>query len=184
MAYPESEYQMIQELSGADENGNSKCIISIQPQRCDAEGNTTNTDEEYVTEKPIVKMFKQAGGYVLVDLVFSSMQDVDLRRTYSYLADFFTATNSTTDDELDFPLLVISFVPNSLQGEYFALGINPIFYALTPDDVTGEPNTIRMVFIYQDDPDEVPNFLFLRSDADELDKILEDDELEEESPRY
>lgn len=176
MAFPVSEFELIQEISGVDEFGNGKCTISIQPQRCDAEGTVVNTDDEFITEKPVVHLFKQAGGYVLVDFVFESVHDVDLQRMYAVLEDFFAATNSVSDDELDFPLFALSIVPNALEGRFFAIGFNPIFYALAPDDVCGEPKIIRMAFVCQDDPDVVPNFLFLQSDDEELEKIVADEE--------
>ncbi len=179
MSLPVSEYELIQAISGADERGYSKCVISIQPQRCDADGNVVNTDDEYVTEKPIVRVFRQAGGYVLVDFAFNSIHDADLRNMYAILEDFFAATNSSDDDDEDFPLLAITIVPHSLEGEYFAIGFNPIFYALTPDDPTGEPNIIRLVFVTQDDPDMVPNFLFLKSD-EEYENFISDDEEDDE----
>ncbi len=173
-----TEYDIIQAISGTDDNGFSKCTISLQPQRCDSDGHIVNTDEAYVTDKPVVNMFKQAGGYILLDLVFESVDDVDLVNIYGYLQDFFNADNSTSDDELDFPLFLLTLVPDSLNGEYFALGVNPIFYALAPDDVKGEPKILRMVFVAQDDSDEVPNFLFMKSDEEILDDILAGDEEE------
>ena len=176
MAFPVSEFELIQEISGVDEFGKGKCTISIQPQRCDADGNVVNTDDEFITEKPVVHLFKQAGGYVLVDFVFDSINDVDLQNMYAILVDFFAAINSASDDELDFPLFALSIIPNVLEGRFFAMGFNPIFYALAPDDVYGEPRIIRTAFVCQDDPDVIPNFLFLQSDEEELEKIIADEE--------
>lgn len=180
MSLPISEYDLIQAISGTDEHGYGKCVISIQPQRCDADGNVVNTDSEYVTEKPVVKVFRQAGGYMLVDFMFDSVYDADLRNIYAILEDFFAATNSSADDDEDFPLMALSIVPQSLNGEYFAIGFNPIFYALTPDDSTGEPRIIRLVFVAQDDPDMIPNFLFLKSDEEAYENIVADDDDGEE----
>ena len=174
-----SEYELIQAISGADEHGYGKCVISIQPQRCDADGNVVNTDDEYVTEKPVVQVFRQPGGYVLVDFVFDSVQDADLRNMYFILEDFFAASNSSDDDDEDFPLMSLSLVPQSLNGEYFAIGFNPIFYALTPDDFTGEPKIIRLVFVSQDDPDTIPNFLFLKSDEEAYENIVAEGDSDE-----
>ena len=173
-----NEYELIQAISGADEQGYGKCTISIQPQRCDIEGNTLNTDDEYITEKPVVQLCKQPGGFVLLDLIFESTDDVDLHRIYGYLQEFFSAENSVDDSVDDFPLFLLTIVPEALNGEYFALGINPVFYALTPDDVKGEPKIIRMLFIAQEKMDDIPNFLFLKSDEEELENILFGDEEE------
>mgnify|MGYP003304065129 CR=1 FL=1 len=184
MSLPFSEYDLIQAISGADTHGNGKCVVSIQPQRCDADGNIVNTDDEYITEKPVVHVFRQTGGFVLVDFVFDSVQDEDLRRMYALLEDFFAATNSSNDDDTDFPLLALTIVPNALNGEYFAVGFNPIFYALTPDDLTGQPNVVRLVFVSSEDDDEIPNFMFLQSDAEELESIMDDADGEPDTLYY
>lgn len=178
----QSEYDFIQAISGADIDGNGRCVVSIQPQRQNAEGKITDTDDAFETEKPVVEMCKQAGGWVMVDFIFNSVDDMDLHKMYSYLQCFFRASNSVSDDELDFPLLVFTFVPLEGEGEFFAVGINPIFYALTPEDSKGEPTIIRTVFKCQDEGDAVPNFLFLRADEEMLENIKnEDDEDYEDS---
>lgn len=176
-----NEYGLIQAISGVNEDGHGKCVVSLQAQRQDADGNVKNTDDELVIEKPVVQMFKQAGGYVLVDFVFDSVDDIELKEMYSYIQRFFQASNSTNDDETDFPLLLITLVPEEYKGKYFAVGINPVFYSLTPDDVKGEPTTIRLVFVTQVDDDLVPNFLFLQSDEEALDKMAKEDSEEDET---
>ena len=170
-----NEYDFVQAVSGTHEHGQGKCVVSLQAQRQDADGNIKDVDDEFVTEKPVVQMFKQAGGYVLVDFVFDSIYDVELNRMYSYVQQFFQASNSTDDDELDFPMLVVTFVPKEHDGEYFALGINPIFHALVPEDTKGDPTIIRLLFTAHVDPDLVPNFLFLKSNNEMLDKFMNDD---------
>lgn len=166
-----SEYDLIQAASGVDIDGYGKCTISVKQQRCDAEGVVKELDDEFITEKPIVQISKQVGGYILVDLIFDNIEDVDLRTIYLYLNRFFEASNSTDDDELDFPLLSLAIIPKELKGECWILGLNPIFYALTPADTNGEPRIIRMAFVKQDDPDALPNFLFLRSPEGELENL-------------
>ena len=126
-----------------------------------------------MTEKPIVQVFKQAGGFVLVDLIFNSIEDKDLKIVFAYLDRFFSSSNSITDDEEDFPLLTFTFVPREFNGAHWALGLNPIYYGLTPEDSTGEPRIIRMVFMAQEDTDALPNFLFLSSPESALRDIQE-----------
>ena len=166
-----SEYDLIQAMSGADENGEGRCSIGIRHQRCDAEGQLVDVEEEFVTEKPVVQVFRQPGGFVLVDLIFQSIADQDLKIIYAYLDRFFAASNSCSDDEDDFPMLSLALFPRVLEGRYWALGLNPIFYALTPEDSSGEPRIIRMTFMAQETEDVLPNFLFLASPKDELEKI-------------
>ena len=163
-----SEYDLIQAMSGVDEFGDSKCFVGIKQQRCDADGHLKDVDDEFVTEKPVLKFFRQAGGFITVDMIFQSVEDRDLKIIFSYLDRFFQASNSATDDEMEFPLLSFSFVPHEHQGLYWALGLNPVHYTLTPEDSTGEPRIIRMLFLMQDDKDILPNFLFLRSSDSEL----------------
>ena len=171
-----TEYDLIQAISGENEFGLSKCAISINLERQDANGNIKKLDDEFVSEKPVVQIFKQPGGFVLVDFVFDDINDMDLHIIYSYLKRFFDSTQSVSDDDLDFPVLSVAIVPNALQGEYWVLGNNPIFYALTPDDEKGEPKIIRMACVQQEDADVLPNFLFLTSLEEELEKIGNDED--------
>lgn len=174
-----SEFDLIQAMSGANIDGEGKCVLAIKQQRCDADGVLRDLDDEFVTEKPVVQVFKQAGGFVLVDLVFNSIEDKDLKIIYAYLDRFFSSSNSASDDEDDFPLLTFTFVPHAFDGAYWAMGLNPIYYGLTPEDSTGEPRIIRLVFMAQDDTEALPNFLFLSSPDSALEDIrsaAEDDD--------
>ena len=121
-----SEYDLIRAMSGADKYGEGKCMVAVKHQRCEANGNCVDVDDEFVTEKPIVNVFRQPGGFVLVDLYFRSVEDKDLKIVYSYLDRFLRAENSSSDDGLDFPLLSFAFLPKEFEGKYWALGVNPI----------------------------------------------------------
>ncbi len=175
-----SKYDLIQHISGAEENGMSKCTTSVQLFRENEDGKIVNIEDEFITSKPIIQISNQVGGYVLVDLIFDSSEDIDLHIIYSYLDKFFDYTASTNDEETDFPLIHFAFFPESLEGRYWALGLNPIFYALTPDDTRGEPRIIRLAFISQDDCDALPNFLFLESSEEELEKLRVEEDLYDE----
>lgn len=174
-----SEYDLIQAISGVDAHGAGKCTVTIQPQRCNADGNVVNTDVEYMTDKPIIQMFKQAGGFVLVDFVFESIEDIDLKRMYEYLRDFFDSTNSIREEDNEFPVLAISIVPEAFAGEYWTMGLNPVFYTLAPDDMKGEPKILRLLFSSDEDSETLPNFFFMKSDETELAKMREEDDLDE-----
>lgn len=167
-----SEFDLMQSMSGPNIDGEGKCVLAIKQQRCNADGVLREMDDEFITEKPVVHIFKQAGGFVLVDLVFSSIEDKDLKIIYAYLDRFFSASNSVSDDEYDFPLLTFTFVPHAFDGAYWAIGLNPIYYGLTPEDSTGEPRIIRLVFMAQDDTEALPNFLFLASPNSALEDIM------------
>lgn len=175
-----SKYDLIQYISGSDENGMSKCTTSVQLLRENEEGKVINIEDEFISYKPIIQISNQVGGHILVDLIFDSCEDMDLHIIYSYLNRFFHYTESTNDEETDFPLIYFAFFPNSLEGKYWALGLNPIFYSLTPDDARGEPRIIRLAFVAQDDCDALPNFLFLNSPEEEIEKIKTEEELNEE----
>lgn len=173
-----SEYSLIQAMSGADEYGEGKCSVAVRQQRQSADGTLRDVDDEFITEKPIVQVSKQSPGFVNVDLIFKSVEDRDLRVIYSYLERFYAATNSISDDELDFPVFSLAIFPHEFNGKYWALGLNPIFRALTPEDSTGEPRIIRMVFVCQEDQDAMPNFLFLHTPDGYLDALADEEDEE------
>lgn len=173
-----SEYDLIQAMSGTNDYGEGKCTIAVRQQRQNADGILKDVDDEFITDKPVVQIFKQPSGFVSVDLIFKSMEDKDLRIIYAYLDRFFSSTNSISDDGLDFPVLTFAFIPHEFNGKYWALGLNPIFRTLTPEDSTGEPRIIRMVFFAQEDQSSLPNFLLLQSSDSSLDalSVSEDDD--------
>lgn len=170
-----TEYDLIQAISGVDKNGNGKCSVGLRHQRCRAsDGRVRDVDDEFITEKPVVNLFRQPGGFFIVDLCFQSVEDRDLRTVFAYLQKFFAPENSALDDDLEFPLLSLSIVPEQLDGEYWALGMNPLHYTLTPEDSTGEPRIIRLLFMSQMDPDALPNFFFMKSDSAVLEEMREE----------
>lgn len=173
-----SEYDLIQAMSGANEYGEGKCTIAIRQQRQNADGILRDVDDEFVSEKPIVQVSRQTAGFVCVDLIFNSVEDKDLKIIYSCLERFFASTNSMSDNGLDFPVLSFAIIPHAFNGKYWAMGLNPIFRTLTPEDSTGEPRIIRMTFVCQEDQDALPNFLFLQTPDSYLNAldISEDEE--------
>lgn len=172
-----TDYDLIQAISGEGEFGESKCVVALRQMRSNCEGKLHDVDDEFITEKPIVSIFKQPGGFVCVDFFFKSVEDRDLKIMFSYLQRFFQAANSVSDDGVEFPLLTFTFMPREFDGQYWAIGLNPLHYALTPEDSTGEPRVIRVLFGQQEDGEQVPNFLFVKSPDGVLDAMdVHDDE--------
>lgn len=176
-------YDLIRAMSGTNEYGEGKCTIAIRQQRQTAQGVLSDVDDEFISEKPVVQVSNPTEGFVCVDLIFNSIEDKDLNIIYSYLERFFSTTNSIREDGLDFPVFSLAIFPHEFNGRYWALGLNPIFRALTPEDATGEPRIIRMVFVCQEDQDMVPNFLFFETPEGSL-PDLGNDEDEEADERF
>lgn len=166
-----SEYDLIQAMSGVDSFGEPKCSVTVRLQQCHEDGHWSELDDEFISEKPVVQVCKQAGGFVLVDLIFRSVQDRDLKTIFSYIDRYFSPENSVSDDGLSFSLLSVALVPYAFEGKYWAMGMNPIWFGLVPDDSEGEPKIIRLAFVMQDGADSVPNFVFLSSGDSELEAI-------------
>ena len=170
-----SEYDLIQAMSGVDAYGNGKCVVAIRHQRSNGHGVMIDVDEEFITEKPIVQVCKQPGGFIGVDLIFDSIEDRDLKIIFAYLDRYFSSDSSMSDDGLIFSQFTVAILPHAYNGKYWAMGVNPIFRTLVPEDITGEPRIIRLVFLMQENLDAIPNFLFLQSSDEALETLCGDE---------
>lgn len=149
--------ELIMAASGPDKDGRTKSAIGVFREIWGADGSVTPV-EDMSMDKPVVNIFRH-GGYVQVDLKFGSKMDVDLRMLWSMLEKFCEAANSVEDEAESIPALTLSILPHQFEGEYYMLGVNPIFHTLQPDSPSEEPTVIRMIFDEQD-------FLFYEMDKD------------------
>lgn len=137
--------ELIQEASGKDEMGFPKSGIGLFYEKWKEDG-TSKTIQEVISETPVVEIF-QSELYTQVDLMFSSIESVDLRMAWDLLETYSSPENSYSDDDTEFPAIVLSIAPKKFDGDYYFLATQPIMYTLQPENVKkNEPTVIRIIF--------------------------------------
>ena len=156
-------------------DGNTKCAIGLFHEIWNVDTDETSTLQQINIEKPIVNIFKHAN-YTQVDLVFKSKFDADLRNIWDMLTRFCETENSIDDDTTELPVIVLSIFPHELNGLYYILATNPIFYTLQPEDASGDPCVIRLVFDNDD-------FIVIKDNEEAINELKQEisNELEREN---
>lgn len=155
--------EVIMAASGSID-GKTKSAIGLFHEIWHTNGDTTPV-QQISLEKPVVNIFRHAG-YVQVDLVFISKFDADLRNIWDMLTRFCEPENSMDDETDEMPTIVLAIYPTEFEGKYYILATNPIFFTLQPEDASGDPCVIRLIF------DEEEFTVFEEDDEDVMEEIM------------
>lgn len=165
---------LLEAMCGKNVLGFSKCYIQLFQEEIEKDGTINRIDDLFI-DKPIINMFVQPGS-VLVDFIYKSSRDEDLNYQWEFMNGYYIASNSTNDETGVSPSLTVLIVPRDYDGEYYAIGQNPLMVVLTPSEPTNpDPKIIRAIF-------REDQFQFLHADPKDIDKegILK--EIDSESP--
>lgn len=87
------------------------------------------------------------GATVMVDMMFSSRTDAELRRIWALMQKYGKDSEEAFQKHAkNIPYMRIQIVPIEYSGRYSVLAYGPIYWVLQPEIPTGEVNMIRMVF--------------------------------------
>ncbi len=110
--------------------------------------NLTNGEEEIIDKidlyGPIVNCFRNLQ-HMMLDIQFDSASDPDFIKTVKALKDFCVPENSLEEGSDKLPVVVVTIMPVSLEGEYFAAGVNGSWVVM-PSQANRLPDTIRFIF--------------------------------------
>ena len=91
--------------------------------------------------------------YVQVDFKFISALDNDLRLMWNTLELYGKTSNDININTEQTGLLAvcgITMIPMFYDGQYFCSAVNPLFWALTAEEVGKNANVIRVLFNAED----------------------------------
>ena len=156
----ERESSYFADISGESSFGRPKARIQVRYCTLFSDGSEIE-HQPYMTEKPILSLFKHAG-FVNVRMDFGQVIDQDLLELWSLLETYSNPLNSVsyTPEELEsgyftdeqgqhlvyFPTVDLVISPVSNEKAYAMSGINPAFYTLQPRGPGGEACVLQLTF--------------------------------------
>lgn len=146
-------FEIFDEINEDDEFFNSKLrevknIVSISTEVMFTDTQQTKTILEKTYSKPKVSI-KIIGDYVLIDLAFKNMHDVDLKLSWRIFERYASIMDAYVreDDNNEYPILSFSITPKKYNGKYFILAHTPTFWSLQPTSPEQEDYAmLRAVF--------------------------------------
>ena len=150
------------EISGPDAFGKPKANIVLNYSDRFSDGTSHTLQELTILQKPIVSVFRHAG-YVNVLLDFKYPESQDLYLTWQLLQEYSQPINGVCwlPEELEsgyfidldgqqqliyFPMLELGITPVGKEKEFQLIGLNPLFFTLQPNGLSGTPCVIQFTF--------------------------------------
>lgn len=137
----------LEALTDKDLNNISRTTIAVDCELLDLKTQETKTLASAALQKPVITVEKH-GEYVQLDFEFISALDSDLKLFWNTLEMYGKTSNDVNTDTTKTGLVAtssITMLPTTLEGKYFAIAVNPIFWALTSKDVGVNANIIRIM---------------------------------------
>lgn len=168
----ESIQDVINDVCGLTEKNERKSAVSIHIDKCNIKEGQQNIipQAKYTTLKAEVQISSVNEKYILMDFIFSSASDPELKMMWNLL----NRPIDILEDENTVTLKHITLTPVQFKGFYIN-AVAPIFMALQPSDISQSCNSIRVLF-----EAEYVDFYY----TDEIDsKQIEDEVKAEEQSR-
>lgn len=134
---------IINEMKGKNEKGESKVAVSVDEKTLDA-ANAIKYGHEYIFNTPFVDILSN-GNFIIVDIVFPREGAAELRTAWNYLERFGKMTHENVDGA-SIQLVEFTLIPLRYSGRYFCSLVNPVFWALQPSGFGKPVDSIRMLF--------------------------------------
>lgn len=139
--------EFLEHLSDKDSNHMSTTAVSLNCAILDLQTNTDKTISSVSMQKPVI-LVERRGNYIQLDFKFVSPLDTDLKIFWNALELYGKTCNDINVDTEKTGLYItlsLSLIPDFYEGKYFAALSDPIFWALTSEDIEKSPNIIRMM---------------------------------------
>ena len=144
--------EFLQKLCEKTANGLSNTSICIDCNVIDLATQDAKPITSVALQKPVVSV-ERHGLYVQVDFKFISALDNDLRLMWNTLELYGKTSNDININTEQTGLLAvcgITMIPMFYDGQYFCSAVNPLFWALTAEEVGKNANVIRVLFNAED----------------------------------
>ena len=139
--------EFLEHLSDTDSNHMSTTTISVDCSLLNLEDEDSKTMATISMQKPVVSI-ERHGNFIQLDFQFISSLDTDLKIFWNTLELYGKTCNDINADTEDTGLYVtlnIALIPDFYEGKYFATATEPVFWALTAEDIEKTPNIIRVI---------------------------------------
>jgi hypothetical protein len=165
--------EIVEHSVGLDEYDNPKAGFGIEMGIFDTQTNTARITMNKTYYNPAINITR-TGDVMMIDLMFKSKTDSDLRAIWAFLnkygKDFEKSLSS--NGSIPLPIFRMQLVPNFYSGKYSIVAVAPMYWVLQPEVPTSEINMIRMVY-------GVDSIAFLENEAYDEKQLLAELERED-----
>ncbi len=163
--------EILEKVCGIDQDGEPKSLVSLYLLETNEDGENA---KELISEsifKPAVNV-RSISGMIMVDLIFKSQTDVNLKRMYDIAEKYGDKSNAffLEENPSAIPHLMLYLFPVENEGCFLQCG-NPFMWSMTSTGVNNGLNCLRFVF----DPD---NIALTESDPLDVSEALAEADLE------
>lgn len=143
-----TEREILIEASGISESREPKAQVQIETKFVDVENGEETVVDSIGFHGPILNFFRSVR-HMNVDVQFDSSSDPGLLQLVQMLKNFCIPENSMVSGDSRIPVVVLTVLPTSLNGEYFATGVNAS-WVVVPSQANRLPDTVRFIFDNRD----------------------------------
>ena len=138
--------EILMSCCGTDDEGSTMSGFSMDIGIYNPQTNEFDVKSSTVYCNPEIDI-KRIGVTTMIDFIFNSRTDFELRKMWSLLQKYGTDCESAfRNNAKNTPLLRIQIVPIVYSGKYSVNAYSPIYWALQSQSPTGENNVIRTAF--------------------------------------
>lgn len=139
-----TEKDILMAACGVDEESEGKAQVMVETKFVDVEkGEEIRVDAMHL-QAPIINCFRNLHR-MNVDIQFDNASDPEFVQCIQMLKDFCVPENSMDNSDSLIPVVQVTIMPLSLEGEYFIGGFHAS-WTVIPSQKDKLPDTIRFIF--------------------------------------
>ncbi len=161
--------EFLQHLSDTDTNHISTTSLALECSILDLRTDESKSLATVSMQKPVISI-ERHGEYIQLDFKFISPLDTDLKifwNTLELYGKTCSDINVDTEDTGLYVTLSLALIPDFYEGKYFAAASEPVFWALTSENIEKSPNIIRVML-------PLINFEVLENTSVDIEKITKE----------
>ena len=138
---------IMKSINGLGDNKSPKCAFCAEFERYEIGKKEPIEHSERLCFKPELQISKLPGfnaTYMMVDIIYESIFDVDFKAILEYLNRYRAEISTVTDDSTEIPQVNFTFIPMDFKGQYYIVANTPIFWCETRIDETRR--ALRILF--------------------------------------
>ena len=139
-----TEKDILKEACGVDEAGEAKAQVMLETKFIDVEQGEEIRVDSMQMQGPVINCFRSLHR-INVDMKFEDAYDTDLVQCLHMLNGFCVPENSMDSSNSLIPVVQVTIMPLSLEGEYFIGGFHAS-WTVIPSQPDKLPDTIRLIF--------------------------------------
>ena len=161
--------EILNDMCGLDQRRMTKSALTLENGIFNFTKKETEVINSITLNKPAIEIEKH-GDLIQIDICFVSSMDNDLKILWNNVELYGKNMNDLDADIRSkklAPISSLTIVPTKYNGQYFAVGTNPIFWALTSKKMGQNANVVRLLY-------KVEDFKFYQNDDIDIEALKAD----------